>query len=403
MDQDSLAVAIRQLVQARVQGLLVILGSYTSDEVLLELAQASPMPLVLWAPPEVLSPEAFPPFASLVGLTQNAGTLRRRGQRTYPLYGEHDAPAIREALGRFIRALSAVHTLRQARVGRVGPGCPGMLDTQFDSLLLQQQLGLEVVDIPIQTYIDLYRAVPEADVLALARRVKDMDAAQTLSEQDCVRSAKAYAALRSLVEAHGLSAVAVRCWPELREQEAVSPCLALSLLTDQGIPAGCEGDACGAISMLMAQLLTDRPAFFGDLVAVDDATDEVLMFHCGAGATGLGEPGQPVTLRTHSRPVMWTPGVTVEFPVRPGNATYLRLGERDGAFRLLLTEGHTVRHAPFCRGTTLRFKPAAGGRSLLSGLMAAGAEHHQVVALGEVMQEATLLCELWGVTPQRVP
>jgi L-fucose isomerase-like protein len=277
-----------------------------------------------------------------------------------------------------------------------------MLDAQFDHLLLHQQLGIEVVDIPIQTYIDLYRAVPEADVAALARGVKERDAVKRLTEQDCLRSAKAYAVLRQLVETHELSAVTVRCWPELKEQEVVSPCLALSLLTDQGLPAGCEGDACGAISMLIAQLLTDRPAFFGDLVALDEVTDEVLMFHCGAGAAGLGEPGQPVTLQTHSRPAMWTPGATVEFPVGPGPATYLRLGEKDNGFRLLLTEGQALRHVPFCRGTTLRFKPVVGGRALLGGLMAAGAEHHQVVAQGEVMQAATVLCELWGVTPIRI-
>lgn len=403
MDEASLAAVLRQLTDVGAQSLLVVLGSYSSDAILLELARALPMPLILWAPPEVLSPEAFPPFASLVGMTQNIGTLQRCGYRPYPLYGEADAPAIVETIARLIRAFSAVQMLRQARVGRIGPGCPGMFDTHFDEARLQRQLGIEVVDVPIQVFIDLYQTVPEADVAGLAGQVKEMGVARALSEQDYLRSLRAYAALRTLVEKHSLTAVTVRCWPELKAQQVVSPCLALSLLADQGIPAACEGDACGAISMLVAQLLTDRPAFFGDLVAVDEATDEVQMFHCGAGATGLGEPGQAITLRTHSRPVMWTPGVTVEFPVGPGPATYLRFGEIDGAFRLLMTEGRAVRHTPFCRGTTLRFKPVAGGRAWLGGLLAAGAEHHQVVAQGEVMTEATVLCDLWGVVPQRVP
>lgn len=402
MDRDSLMLVMAQLSQRNVHGLLVILGSYTSDTILLEIAGAYNGPLLMWAPFEQLSPELFPPFASLVGLTQSVGTLKRFGYRPYPFYGACDSPEMRDKLSRFLRAVSALETLRHVRIGRIGPGCPSMMDTQFDALLMRKQLGLEVVDFPIQTFIDMYRKAPDDQTAEIARQVQAMDTASTPAEADCQRSARAYHALRMLIAEHGLSAVTVRCWPELKEQDVVSPCLALSLLTDQGIPAGCEGDALGAASMLMAQLLTDRPAFFGDLVAVDSSSNEVLLFHCGAGAVGLAESPRGVRLRTHSRPVMFAPGVTVEFPVKPGEMTYLRLGQVERGFRLLLGDGIAVQHLSFCRGTTLRFRPRVGGRALLSGLMDAAAEHHLIVAQGDASQDAVALCNLWGVLPQTI-
>ena len=351
---------MEQLRQQNVHGLFVVLGSYTSDAILLEVAASYSGPLLIWAPAEQLSPEAFPPFASLVGLTQSIGTLKRFGYHPHPLYGACDSPEFGKDLSRFLRVISASETLRHARIGRIGPGCPSMMDTQFDALLLRTQLGLEVVDFTIQTFIDMVRKVPDDQAAAVARQVQAMNTASKPAETDCINSARAYLALRTLVAEHGLSAVTVRCWPELKEQDVLSPCLALSLLTDQGIPAGCESDALGTASMLMAQLLTDRPAFFGDFVAVDSASDEVLLFHCGAGAVGLSEASQEVRLRTHSRPTMWAPGVTVEFPVKPGKMTYLQLGQVEQGFRLLLADGQAVQHPSFCRGTNSSVQTTSG-------------------------------------------
>ena len=401
-DVDSLAAVIAQLKQARVDCLVVVVGSYTSDDTLLELANAFPWPLILWAPPEALSPEAFPPFASLVGLTQNAGTLQRRGYRVYSLYGELNTSSTAEQLGCLLHAYATVQALRQARIGRIGAGCPGMLDTQFDTALLRDQLGVEVVDLPIQDFINLYQSLSDDIVAPLVDQAKILDVVSQVAEADYRNSIKTYAALRMLAEQNDLTAMAVRCWPELKAQDVVSPCLGLSLLTDQGIPAGCEGDACGAISMLIAQLITGRPAFFGDFVAIDDASDEIQMFHCGAGACSLAEPGYPVTFKTHSRPTMWKPGITVEFPVGPGPATYLRFGLQGHGFRILMEGGEALRHSPHSRGTTLRFKPRHGGRAVLGGLLAAGAEHHQIVAQGDVSSDLNLVSELWGITPQKV-
>jgi L-fucose isomerase-like protein len=403
MDITSLQETIPQLVSQNPDVILVILGSYSPDEILLEIAAAFNVPLILWAPTEALIAESFPPFASLVGLTQNMRALKRSGFPVFWLYGAHDAPRLLAEVARLVRILTARKNLVKARIGQIGSGCPGMLDTQFDAGLLKETLGLETVDISIDTFINRFRSVSDAQAAQAALEIQRMDSVSAPLWADCLEAAKAYLALQWLVIENKLSAIAVRCWPELKQQNVIAPCLALSLLTNQGVPAGCEGDALGAVSMLIVQLLTGHPAFLGDFVAVDELTDEVLMFHCGAGAAGLSENEHDLRLLNHSRPAMWVPGLTVEFPVGPGDATCLRLGQTGDVFRLLVATGATVKHQRFCRGTTLRFQPNAGARAFLTGLLEAGTEHHLVIARDNICDDVVLLCELWGVQPHILP
>jgi L-fucose isomerase-like protein len=99
---------------------------------------------------------------------------------------------------------------------------------------------------------------------------------------------------------------------------------------------------------------------------------------------------------------MWKPGITVEFPVGPREMTYLRLGQTGSGFRILHARGLAQQHQSFCRGTTLSFKPQVGGLEFLSGLMAAGAEHHLVIAQGDIDQDLVVLCNLMGIRLQDV-
>ena len=57
-------------------------------------------------------------------------------------------------------------------------------------------------------------------------------------------------------------------------------CLALSLLNDEGIPAGCEGDLQSIMTLLMVKELIGKPGFMANPSFVDLARNEVLLAHC---------------------------------------------------------------------------------------------------------------------------
>ena len=62
--------------------------------------------------------------------------------------------------------------------------------------------------------------------------------------------------LRALAEEHGLSAIALQCFPGLQQRFGIYPCYAHSLLTQEGLPVICETDLHGAITAVLLQAAT---------------------------------------------------------------------------------------------------------------------------------------------------
>ena len=69
-----------------------------------------------------------------------------------------------------------------------------------------------------------------------------------------------YIALKRLVEAENLDAIAIRCWPELPRDYGQWPYLAVTRLADEGLPVACEGDVDGALTMLCCKFFRMRCA-----------------------------------------------------------------------------------------------------------------------------------------------
>ena len=161
-------------------------------------------------------------------------------------------------------------------------------------------------------------------------------------------------------------------------------------MTNSGIPVACEGDVYGALAMLTVKDLTGSDAFFCDLISFDQQGDTGLFWHCGAAPVSLCKPGCTPELRKHS--IIdggGKKGIAVEFPLKPGPVTVIRIGDtRDGkGYRLLSISGEAVETEQLLHGTPLsvRFKrPAA---ELVEKLVDSGFEHHYVLCHGDIAKE----------------
>jgi L-fucose isomerase-like protein len=71
---------------------------------------------------------------------------------------------------------------------------------------------------------------------------------------------KIYNGFKAIVNKYKLDGITVRCF-DLLEIYKNTGCLGLSLLNDEGIVAGCEGDIPALISMAILHYLTDEPVF----------------------------------------------------------------------------------------------------------------------------------------------
>lgn len=385
--------AAETLKRENVGVLLVLVGTFTQDPVLLKLHGLVGAPTLLWAIPEhglFEVPNKEVDMGSLVGAMMNASALRRMDAKYRLVFGGVDDPTSINQITTFARAAEVTQKLHEAKVGLVGYRAPGFYDATVDEVLLKKVVGPEII------HVDLTELTSEMD------KTSDQDAIDTIAElerkgykvsgpspSEQIREAKIYLSLRRLAQKYGLSAVSVKCWPELQ----FSSCLSLSLLSDQGIPGGCEGDINGAVTMLLLHYLTGSPVFFCDVFHLDEKKNSLLTYHCGAAALSLAPTKAAVTIAKHPLGV----GLTAEFPIRPGAVTLARLGHIGGRYRLLIAQGEALPTTQLVRGNPSEIRLKVPVSEFLRRVSTEGIEHHYLVVHGDVKDELVQFCELSGI------
>ena len=387
--------------QKMVDMLLLLQGTWTGSNPVVEVAEKVSVPIAYWAPEDPLG-IAFSYIGNLVGLTQNAGVLSKLGIFAKLIYGKEDDPIQHEIFDKFAQVALAIKNLKRSRVGVIGmSGSPGMLDTEYHLLALKKVLGVEVFKIPFVDFIKRLNSVKDFEVKTaldedrLIKRIK----VDPGSEYDSFRI---YLALKKISDEFELNATAFRCWPELLENGINSPCLALSKMSDSGVVSACEGDLTGAVSMLLLNNLTGNPAYLGDILKVNKEKQEMYLFHCGAAARALAASTEEVSFRLHPEPATWKPGVTVDFTIKPGRVTFARIGEFCGNYRIIVYTGTATKSEDFVRGNAMTVKLDKDTDYVIKKIVEFGSEHHQIAVHGDVSQEVRDFAILTGLRLQQV-
>jgi L-fucose isomerase-like protein len=194
----------------------------------------------------------------------------------------------------------------------------------------------------------------------------------------------------------------VKCWPEFAQFYGIGVCAIMSMLNNQAIMAGCEGDVYGTVTMIMENEITGGLPFFCDLISIDGEGNTGVTWHCGAAPKGLANPAATPNLRQHSIIDGGDKkGLTNEFPLKPGRVTLARLSEtrNNDGYRMLITTGTGLETTQLLRGNPLRVKFDVPLPVLAKKLVYEGFEHHFAVIHGEIVEELENLCRLLDIEP----
>jgi len=370
--------------------LLVLVGTFTEDPIPTTVTRRLMKPVILWATPEpqlgeILNIEVD--CGSLVGLMMNASALRKMGKHLKVIFGKPSDEKALDQIKKTIKVVGVIKRLQDARIGLVGYRAPGFYDATFDEVQLKNFTGLEVVHIDLsELYSEMQKISEEDAENVMTEAVEKGYKFMELTKGQQIREARIYLALKKLIGKHDLSGVAVKCWPELK----FSSCFSLSKLSDDGTPAGCEGDINGTATMLILYHLTGKPVFFCDVFHLDEERNTILTFHCGAAAASLAEDPHDVTLWRHPL----GEGVTAEFPIKPGYVTIARLGNILGKYRMLITSGEAMETKQMVRGNPLEIKLNVNVTDFLRKVTSEGIEHHYLIVHGDVRDELVEFCDL---------
>ena len=159
-----------------------------------------------------------------------------------------------------------------------------MTEVAANEIALKRVIGPRIIPLDMPLLLARAREIPEAQVEERWQAIVNRSGCCRVPAQDGLDSLQVHAAVAELVAQHRLDALTIGCYPHLMGRV----CLAASLLADEGIVLGCEGDVNGAVGQLILTRLTGLPTHNTDwLEPLDDGT--VVFTHCGSGSFSLAE------------------------------------------------------------------------------------------------------------------
>ncbi|OAV69171.1 L-fucose isomerase [Bacteroidales bacterium Barb6XT] len=364
--------------------------TFIGGDFITELTRRFECPVIIWSLREPSINGGRLKLNSLTGAFSAANSLYMQCRDYLFILGNPDEPAVIRSFKQTLSALDVTKKLQELVIGVVGSQPPGFGFGAIDEALLVGKLGVRVAKVEVANIIKAAAAYPPETFVASLAELKEKTASwELIPAENLEKHARLHTAYREFVATNGIKAIASRCWPDFFTEYGVPVCSVLSLLNDNGIAASCETDMGGAISMFIGSALTGSAAYFGDPVAVDETCNGIVFWHCGAGALSLAREKEGAKLGVH--PNRKT-GPTMEFGLKSGVITILRLGKTVNGFRLMAMKGKALDEPQKFLGTSVTVQPEKGEASeKVAEWVRGGWEPHFVVAYGDILEELRLM------------
>lgn len=166
----------------------------------------------------------------------------------------------------------------QGRIGLFGQPSDWLIASGVDREMLRQRYGIETIDIDLQRVKDGINATPQDEAAKVAQALLERaKAVKEPTNADMIEGAKVYLTLKKICAEERLNALTIRCFDIVTSCKTTS-CLALALLNDEGIVAGCEGDMQSLLTMFLAKRLCGKTAFMANPSQLTDHS--AMLAHC---------------------------------------------------------------------------------------------------------------------------
>ncbi len=385
IEVDEAKAAARYLAGQQIDGLVVISGTFHLGHLVLELDKVLHAPLLLWGLPELPYNGGKIRLNSVCGVNLNASNLYKSGIRTYTVnVGE----TIDEE---WVDAIRVDAAFRNTSLGVLGYRAKGFFNLGVYDLNVYEQMGILINHFELGQVWD-YKITDEQLQERLAQVKKIFDVSE-LNDYQVTRVAELTAKLNGFMDEHGVTAMAVRCWPEFAAEFGISPCAAMSILQSEGRILSCEGDIEGALSMIAHQAVGAETPYLFDFSQVDFEEDSALLWHCGVAPCNLWDGRCTRSLSTY---FAGGKGVTADFVLKDGDVSVLRLDSAGTDYRVFLAQGTVIPMEKELRGTYMKARFTRHVKDVLQTVVDKGIAHHASVVYGDYVRPFRLLAKIKG-------
>ncbi len=338
-ETDRIPAVVDKMKKAGVDALFTPHCDFGEEQCVVGVAAALKVPTLLWgARDERPNTDEGRGRDTQCGMFACSKVLRRFNvQYSYIWNCETESEDFKNGFDAFLRVAAIVKTMKTLRIAKLGARPVPFMSVMANEGDLATRFGITTVPISPTAVAKRADALTESNDPALLAYVEDlksrMDTSRTPPET-VVRCAAVTLAMKALMEENNCEVAAMECW-SAASVLGCPVCMTLGELADCGLPAACETDVNGAVTLaiLRAASLWQEAGFLADLTIRHPQNDNAeLLWHCGPFPYSLKAEDSPAALV----------GGQERWRLKNGEITVTRFDEAAGEYWLFGGEGHAV-------------------------------------------------------------
>jgi len=326
---------------------------------------------------------------SVVGGQQLGAVLKDLGIEHKLFYGPIGDRETAVEIAVYAKAAALKASLEGAKFLMLGRRTPGMTPIAFDEVEIMRKFGAIVSTIGMDEFEKFAANIDNASIEEEWKKILLKAAYVNSSDESGLLAVRNYLAMQKIARQFNYKGIAIGSYPECQGKA----CLAISLLNDEGIAAGCEGDMNSTIAMYLLGQLSCGPVHFGEMLEMNYKDNTIISSHCGAAAISLacreGFVLCPVRLANS--------GVCVRFKSKTGPVTYVNLVGRKNTYRMCAFEGTAVETEMVFEGNPMKIEVNSPLKEVWKYIADCGFSHHWMAVYSHVVPVLKEFCKLTGI------
>jgi L-fucose isomerase-like protein len=280
--------ALFQKNRERLDGVIVSLPNFGDERAIadtLRLARLDVPVLVQATPDDAANMTILHRRDSFCGKMSACNNLRQYGI-PYSLTTLHteslNSETFEKDLAWFSAVCRVVNGMRNLRIGSIGARPTAFNTVRYSEKLLEASgISTETLDLS-EVFGRIARLKDDdAGVEAKLAEIRKYVSTGSVPTTALIKMAKLGFVIDDWMKATDVKISAVQCWTSMEEYFGVVPCTVMSMMSNNLLPAACEVDVCGTLSMYALALASETPSALLDWNNnYGDDPDKAVCFHC---------------------------------------------------------------------------------------------------------------------------
>ena len=293
----------------KIDALFVVNCNFGEESCAGLVARELGLPTLLWGPRDRLFENGQRFTDTQCGLFAISKQLRRYGVKfSYIENCDLEAPDFDQGIKKFLGVACMVKNFKRIHVLEIGARLKPFKSIMYNELELTEKFGVDVTSINLVEAIAELNAIYEnnnEELLVGVDKLKERFDCTGVSDETLKKLVAVKEYFAALAKTYNCNVIGTDCWSGFASGWGVPPCLAMSLLDEEGIHVTCEGDVHMAITnvLLLSATRGREGVIQGEFTSRHPSNDNAeLLWHCGSFPVRYAEGGKKPRI-VNSKPV----------------------------------------------------------------------------------------------------